>query len=164
MKVDAISSVVGGDIQSQKPPQFSDRDKRDEVAREVNLRKSVYPGQVRQGRMRHEEAERRKAIMYAIWLDYCAKVNGDTSEPQAALDLAPEQPTTIGVDPGAGDDRTSHHVIAGGGDGEIIESAGSVPQASMQPKYDSSEPASSYPTGESTPAATPHADSVSSSD
>jgi hypothetical protein len=146
MKVDAVSTLGGAPAQAA-PPQFTDKEKRDELASEVNRRKVDYPGQVRQGRMRQEQADRHKAIMHAIWQDYVAKV----ASPQPTNEMAhagdgdgakAEHVRTIGVDHGAGDDMTSHHVIAGGGDGEIgrpvrptidqrIES-----DPDMQPKYD----------------------------
>lgn len=140
MKVDAVSSLTGSSV--PKEQQFTDREKRDELAKEVNRRKVDYPGQVRQGRIRQEQADRSKAIMYAIWLDYVAKTtrsptdhdavidDGATSERQPLNAMAHAgdgdgalrevaQPKVIGVDAGVGDDMTTHHVIAGGGDGEI---------------------------------------------
>lgn len=41
-----------------------------EVVREIALRRVVYRGQVKNGRMKTEEAERRIAIMAAIAKDY----------------------------------------------------------------------------------------------
>lgn len=123
MKVDAVSSLTGGDMQSRPPPQFTDREKRDELAREVNLRKSVYPGMVRQGRLTHQQAERQKAIMYAIWLDYCARVNADETQPQTALDLSASKPEVIGVDLSAGDDRSDTIAISAK---DSVESCGTV--------------------------------------
>lgn len=111
MNVDAISTL-GGD--NTKPPQFTAREKRDEVAREVNFRKSVYPGQVRQGRLTQAQADRQRAIMYAIWQDYCAIVNGDASEPQSRLDLTPPADHSVARD----DNRRPLNAMAHAGDGE----------------------------------------------
>jgi hypothetical protein len=135
MKIDAVSTMTGAPAQ-QAAPEFTDKEKRDELANEVNRRKRDYPSQVRQGRMTFEQSERSKAIMYAIWQDYVAKLtqpadhsvaDDDNRQPLNAMahagdgDGAKREATHVfGVDHGAGDDMTTtHQVVAGGGDGEI---------------------------------------------
>lgn len=85
MKIEPIS-MQGGTAAptTAAPPSFSNREKRDELAREINLRKTVYPGLIRAGRLRQEQADRQRAIMQAIWADYAVKVNSD--EPDLLID------------------------------------------------------------------------------
>lgn len=144
MKVDPISEVMS--LVSEPPQRFTNREKRDELAREVNLRKVVYPGQVRQGRMTQQQADRQRAIMQSIWEEFRDRVLAEEGKIQPQLDLsqpaggdAPIRPQLFGIDPGAGDDQTTVHVghtivddvpreqpidesrrvVAGGGDGEV---------------------------------------------
>lgn len=173
MKIDPVSTLTGAPTQ-QAAPVFTDKEKRDELANEVNRRKRDYPSQVRQGRMSFEQSERSKAIMYAIWQDYVAKLTqpADHSvadddnrqplrQPLNAMahagdgDGAHREATRVlGVDHGAGDDMTTtHQVVAGGGDGEIGRPVrpviGEIDQISAEPgaKYDGTvtPPTESYP-------------------
>lgn len=53
--------------------QFSDHEKRAEAVREVAMRKSVYRGMVRSGKIMQREADRAIAIMQEIADDYAAR-------------------------------------------------------------------------------------------
>ncbi len=50
--------------------EYSREDKRKEIARELALRRNVYPAMVRGKRLKLQEAERRIAILEAIERDY----------------------------------------------------------------------------------------------
>jgi hypothetical protein len=50
--------------------QFTREQKLGEIIREIALRRAVYKGQVRNGRMTEHEAEKRIAIMVQIAKDY----------------------------------------------------------------------------------------------
>lgn len=73
--------------QPSEPTGFSTREKRDALAREINLRRTVYPGRVRQQKMTHEDAEREIAIMHAIWTEFDQRLRSEGTEPQIDLSL-----------------------------------------------------------------------------
>jgi hypothetical protein len=88
MKVDPISSR---DFQPQQQgnqqqvQQFTNEQKRNELAREINLRNTVYPGMVRSGRLTQENADRQLAILRSIWEEYGVKAQEDKERTQPAL-------------------------------------------------------------------------------
>ena len=55
---------------SLKPPRFTREQKLKAVAREIALRRNVYPKKVRDGKMTSTEAERELAVMTEIAKDY----------------------------------------------------------------------------------------------
>lgn len=95
MKVDAVRTIG----QTQQPaPQFTTLELRNELAREVNIRNTVYPGMVRNGRLTHAQAERQTAMMHAIWRDYCdrAEAEREVREPSLPFGEATAQAQTSG--------------------------------------------------------------------
>lgn len=148
MKVDAVSAAPAAAAQSTSS--FSNAEKRDELAREIHLRKVSYPGMVRQGRLRSEQADRHLAIMHAIWNDYVAKADEDKkaakqepqknddqfdreAEHQRELDREKEREAMRSSQRVAANSQKQRDqlqpVRAGGGDGEvnIAPGGGEVP-------------------------------------
>jgi hypothetical protein len=76
---------------AQGGQQFTNEQKRDELAREINIRKTVYPGVIRSGRLTHEQAERQTAILTAIWQEYVERAKQDRARVQPSLDLGEQK-------------------------------------------------------------------------
>ncbi len=97
MNIETMNTdTVAGPVSEQSnATEFTDRQKRDELAREINLRKAVYPGMVRARRMTHEESEQRQAILTAIWQDYSAKVVHADSRQTDATPISSNSPSEL---------------------------------------------------------------------
>jgi hypothetical protein len=53
---------------------FTDKEKLDELTREIEMRRRVYRWQVRNGKLSEEQAQRQIDLMIAIKMDYAAKI------------------------------------------------------------------------------------------
>jgi hypothetical protein len=53
---------------------FTDKEKLDELTREIEMRRRVYRWQVRNGKLSEEQAQRQINLMIAIKMDYSAKI------------------------------------------------------------------------------------------
>lgn len=56
---------------------ITDKEKLEEVRREISLRRRFYPGWVVKQKLRQTEADRQIALMEAIERDYAAKVDAE---------------------------------------------------------------------------------------
>lgn len=61
---------------------FTLRQMRDELAREVNFRKSAYPSMVRSGRLTQQKADEQSEILHAIWMHFDERVRRESEERQ----------------------------------------------------------------------------------
>lgn len=91
MKVDPISTQ---DLKTadQVAPQFTNEQKRDELAREINLRQVVYPGQIRAGKLTQERADRQLGILSSIWAEFRDRATADRAKIQPSLALDESAP------------------------------------------------------------------------
>lgn len=93
MKVDPVTlqDMTQGSAPAKR---FTDQDKRKALAREINLRKSVYPGLIRRGRMTSEQAENEIAVFTEIWNEFDLRVrNGETPAPAQPVEPQDEPQT-----------------------------------------------------------------------
>lgn len=96
MKVDPIGISSPTQTEAMPEKKFTAKDKRDELAREINLRKSFYPSQVRTGRMTQDKADRQIAILYEIWLEYAEKAKSEEAQQTLPIEEPSTQPQTTG--------------------------------------------------------------------
>lgn len=66
---------------------FTNDQKRDELAREVNMRKALYPSLIRQGKISQQQADRQLAIISEIWTEYAQKASDDQKQREPELPL-----------------------------------------------------------------------------
>jgi hypothetical protein len=150
-----VSPVSTADFQPQSQQQqganqsaFTNEDKHRELAREINMRQQVYPGQIRAGRLTQDAADRQIGILREIWNEYGerAKADKERRAPQLALGASQGGERQSAQDSDAPIDTVTGQPVA-----QSAGVSGSQPEPSQQQPQDGEQ----QPGGEPKPIGEP---------